>query len=236
MKDRKVVVITGANRGIGLAAGQQLIKLGHRVVFTGRNHDKLAAATKDLGERAITKVLDVTDHKSISAFADWAKKEFGTIDALVNNAGSIFDPPTPPGKTSTALSTPLDKLRETFALNLFGAYDLTQTLLPLLNRQKRSDVINVSSGLGALTDMGAGYTTYRMSKAALNAMTKNMAAELVGSTVHVNSVCPGWCHTDLGGPSAPRTPQQGAHGIVWILDQEPDIRGEFYRDEQVIPF
>ncbi len=238
MKASKLIVITGANRGIGFAAGQELVKLGHRVVFAGRNYEKLQTAVKDLGEKAIARRLEMTDSKSIQDFADWAKSEFGTIDALVNNAGSIFDTNSKSNsdKPNTELTSSLEQLRQTFELNVFGSYALTQALLPLLKRQQRSDIINVSSGLGALTDMGGGYPAYRMSKAALNALTKNLAAELKGSTVHVNSVCPGWCHTDLGGPSAPRTPQQGAHGIVWILSQEPDIHGEFYRDEQAIPF
>lgn len=232
---RKTIIITGANRGIGLQAAKELAKQGHQVILTSRNKIKGHAAANTISPSVIYHQLDVTISESVKRFADFMAAEFEQIDVLINNAGSVFDMPDPDYQQSP-LSSGVDILRTTLELNLIGAYAVTQALLPFMNKNQRSDIINISSGMGALTDMGIGSPTYRISKASLNAMTVLLANELAGTTIHANAVCPGWVKTDLGGAGAPRELAEGVVGINWIINQEPKISGKFIRDQEIIPF
>jgi NAD(P)-dependent dehydrogenase (short-subunit alcohol dehydrogenase family) len=161
---------------------------------------------------------------------DFLQRTFGRLDALINNAGIIDD------KDTAGLEVNLPTLRTTLETNTFAPLHLSQTLAPLLKGSQRGRIVNVSSGIGALSDMGGGYAAYRISKAALNAVTGILAAELRGA-IAVNSVCPGWVKTDMGGPNAERDVSQGADTAVWLALEAPqELTGKFLRDRKVIPW
>lgn len=235
----KIAVVTGANRGLGLETCRQLAHLGIQVILTARDAAKGEAAAAQLragGLEVRFHALDVRDDGQVAALARFVEAEYGRLDILVNNAGVIGDPYDRPSWTSPkALDTKLDTIRFTLETNAFGALRLIQALVPLMRGHGR--VVNVSSGMGQLDDMQSGFTAYRLSKTMLNALTRIMAVELKGTNVKVNSVCPGWVRTDLGGPDAPRSVEEGAAGIVWAATLPDDgPSGGFFRDGKPIPW
>ncbi|HEX7027441.1 MAG TPA: SDR family NAD(P)-dependent oxidoreductase [Gammaproteobacteria bacterium] len=232
----KTIVVTGANRGIGFEAVKQLAASGHTVVLTARDEVKGKAAADILEGDVIVHQLDVTDERSIRRFTDFVQDELMAVDVLINNAGSSFDKRSEQ-TAGNPLYTSVEMLRKTLEVNLVGAYALTRELLPYITRENRADIINVSSGMGALTDMGTGSPAYRISKAALNALTVFLHAELSSNTqIHVNSICPGWVRTALGGANASRSLEEGVQGILWIVNEEPELSGKFIRDRSTIDF
>jgi len=203
----KVILVTGANRGIGLAAAHELAGRGAKVVAGVRDPDKMPAID---GVRALP--LDTGDAESCRAFVAQAESEFGRIDGLVNNAGILTDKDTP------VLELGEDTLQRTLDVNLFGPIRLCQLAVPGMKARGYGRIVNVSSGLGAITDMGGGYPSYRMSKLALNGFTRILAAELgERSPVKVNSLCPGWVRTDMGGAEAHRDPSEPAREIADLV-------------------
>lgn len=235
MVREKIVAITGANRGIGFEAAKELAASGHTVILTTRDETRGKAAADMLQGDIIVHQLDVTDEQSIQTFAAFIKNESIRVDVLINNAGASFDSRSEQ-TTGNPLYTSVDMLRKTLELNLIGAYALTRELFPYISRNRRADIINISSGMGALTDMGTGSPAYRISKAALNALTVFLHAELSATEIHVNSVCPGWVRTELGGPNASRSLEEGVQGILWIVNEEPELSGKFIRDRRTIDF
>jgi NAD(P)-dependent dehydrogenase (short-subunit alcohol dehydrogenase family) len=173
--------------------------------------------------------LDVTDPESVERLAGRLEVDPGRLDVLVNNAGVQ-------GEVATnAATAPLDDVHETMETNLFGAWRLTQALLPLLRTSPRARIVNVSSGAGQLSDMNGGYPGYRISKTALNALTRVLANEETG--ILTNSMCPGWVRTDMGGSAAPRSVEEGADTAVWLAiipDNGPS--GGFFRNREPIPW
>lgn len=233
--DPRVAVVTGANRGIGLEIARQLARRGLKVVLTSRSAAKGRAAIKALGE-AGTQVhyhlLDVTSPVSIKALAAHVAERHGRIDVLVNNAGVMLDP-----SGSRVLDARPKTFRDTLETNLLGPLQLVQALVPMMKKQGYGRIVNLSSGQGQLSDMGVGTPAYRVSKAALNALTRTLAVELKGTGVLVNAMCPGWVKTDMGGPSAPRTVEQGADTAVWLATLPDDgPTGGFFRDRRPIPW
>ena len=229
-QQKPIALVTGANRGLGREIARQLAALGHHVILAGRDREACAAVAAELvkaGGSASAHVLDVTSDASAARLRHDLEKEVGRLDVLVNNAGILPD-------GGQALATlPLPLLQKTLETNLFGVLRVTQSLLPLLRKSSQPRVVNMSSGLGQLADMGSGTPAYRISKTALNAVTRILAAEFPAA--RVNSVCPGWCHTDMGGPEAPRTPAQGADTAVWLATLPPDgPTGGFFRDREAI--
>ena len=226
-----VVVVTGGNRGIGFEICRQLAARGARVVLTARNAEAGAAAVKKLAAQKLAVTfhrLDVTDDNSIAALRDFLQDTYGHVDALINNAGIIAKSDAP------ALKVELAAVRETLETNALGPLHLAQTLVPLLKKGTSPRIVNMSSGMGALTDNDGGYAAYRMSKTAINAVTAILSAELRGA-VAVNSVCPGWVRTDMGGPHATRDVADGADTAVWLaLDAPAKLTGTFVRDRKVI--
>ncbi len=211
-----VAVVTGGNRGIGSEIGRQLARLGMQVVLTSRDAAKGEAACRRIGEEAGADVarlttfkLEVTSADDIKALAAHIAAKFGRLDVLVNNAGIQIDP-----KGSRALGADLQIYRDTFETNVLAPLALIQALLPLMKKNGR--IVNVSSGLGQLSEMSSGTPAYRMSKTALNALTRIVAAEVRGSNILVNAMSPGWVKSDMGGPYAPRTLEQGADTAVWL--------------------
>ncbi len=228
-----VIVVTGGNRGIGFEICRQLAVRGARVVLTARNAKAGAAAVKKLGVQKLAaefQPLDVTDAAGIAALRDFLKNTYGRLDVLINNAGIIAKGDAP------ALKVDLAAVRATLETNTLGPLHLAQMLAPLLKRSRSARIVNMSTGMAALSDNSGGYGAYRISKTALNAVTATLAAELAGA-VAVNSVCPGWVKTDMGGPHADRDVAEGADTAVWLaLDAPQQLAGKFLRDRKVIPW
>jgi NAD(P)-dependent dehydrogenase (short-subunit alcohol dehydrogenase family) len=226
-----VIVVTGGNRGIGFEICRQLASRGAQVVLTARKADAGREATEKLAAQKLTArfhPLDVTSSDSAVALRDFLESTFGRLDVLINNAGIISD------DDGSGLEVKLSTVRTTLETNTLAPLQLSQTLIPLLKRSRAGRIVNMSSGMGALSDMGGGYASYRISKAALNAVTGILAAELRGA-VAVNSMCPGWVRTDMGGANAERDVSQGADTAIWLaLDAPQDLSGKFLRDRKVI--
>jgi NAD(P)-dependent dehydrogenase (short-subunit alcohol dehydrogenase family) len=226
-----VIVVTGGNRGIGFDICRQLASRGAQVVLTARKAEAGREATEKLAAQKLTArfhPLDVTSSDSAIALRDFLDRTFGRLDVLINNAGIISD------DDGSGLEVKLSTVRTTLETNSLAPLHLSQTLIPLVKRSRAARIVNMSSGMGALSDMGGGYAAYRISKAALNAVTGILAAELRGA-VAVNSMCPGWVRTDMGGANAERDVSQGADTAVWLaLDAPQDLSGKFLRDRKMI--
>jgi NAD(P)-dependent dehydrogenase (short-subunit alcohol dehydrogenase family) len=226
-----VIVVTGGNRGIGFEICRQLVNRGAQVVLTARKAEAGREAVEKLATQKLKvqfHALDVTSSESAEKLRDFLEGTFGHVDVLINNAGIISD------DEASGLEVKAATVRKTFETNTIGPLQLSQTLMPLLKRSRAARIVNMSSGMGALSDMGGGYAAYRISKAALNAVTGILAAELRG-VIAVNSMCPGWVRTDMGGANAERDVSQGADTAVWLaLDAPQDLSGKFLRDRKVI--
>jgi NAD(P)-dependent dehydrogenase (short-subunit alcohol dehydrogenase family) len=172
--------------------------------------------------------LDVADEDSVRAAAAAMRREHGRVDAVVNNAAILYD------TWQRGVDADLDEVRDAFDTNVLGAWRVVQATLELLRQSPSPRIVNVSSGAGALTDMGGGTPAYRTSKAALNALTRVLAAELRSDRILVNAVCPGWVATDMGGAGG-RPVSDGAAGIVWAVDLPDDgPTSGFFRDGRPI--
>jgi NAD(P)-dependent dehydrogenase (short-subunit alcohol dehydrogenase family) len=226
----RVALVSGANRGLGLEVARQLAARGFTVVMGGRDEGQAAAAAAEGIEGDVhPHQLDVADQASVDRCVGWIESRFARLDALVNNAGV--------GSGISAHRADVEATRDTFEVNLFGAWRLAVACVPLMRRAGGGRIVNVSSGMGQLSDMRGGSAPYRISKAGLNALTRILAAELRSEGILVNSVCPGWIQTDMGTAAAPRSVQQGADTPVWLATLPDDgPTGGFYRDREPIPW
>jgi len=236
MLERRVALVSGGNRGIGLEVVRQLGKLGMIAVLGSRDPDKGATAAGRLasvGVEAPVVALDVTDAGSIaSAVADVVER-FGRIDVLVNNAGIALDGSRSP--VSSVLEVSPEVVARTLDANTLGPLRLIQAVVPAMQARGYGRIVNVSSGLGQISAMGGSWPGYRMSKAALNALTRIVAAEVDSANIKVNAVSPGWVRTDMGGQEAPRSVAQGADTIVWLATLPDDgPSGLFFEDRKPI--
>lgn len=229
----KIAVVTGGNRGIGFEICRQLAGLGMRVVLGSRDPGRGEAAAAQLAAAGLSGVashpVDVTSESSVAALVAWVDQQYGAWDVLVNNAGVIDS------RNDRVLTTSLATLQEVLATNLAGPFLMVKGVVPLMQRENYGRIVNLSSGLGQLEDMGVGTPAYRISKTALNALTRTLAAELSGTNILVNAMCPGWVRTDMGGPQALRSVEEGAETAVWLAtlpDGGPS--GRFFRDRKVI--
>jgi NAD(P)-dependent dehydrogenase (short-subunit alcohol dehydrogenase family) len=222
-----VALVSGANRGIGQEIARQLAEdHGFLVLAGSRDSGKIAESDTI---RAIQ--LDVTDQARVDGVREQIESDPSRLDVLVNNAG-ITGP-----WADTVADEDLDQAHAVLETNLFGAWRLTQAMLPLLRQSEYPRVVNVSSGAGQLSDMNSGYPSYRMSKSALNALTRILAEEEAVHGLLANSVCPGWVRTDMGGRSAPRPVAEGADTPVWLATLPADgPTGGFFRDRKPIPW
>ncbi|HEX3254836.1 MAG TPA: SDR family oxidoreductase, partial [Gaiellaceae bacterium] len=217
---------------IGREVARQLADLGYRVVIGSRDLPKGEKVAGELGENVSAVQLDVTDEDSIGRAVASVAEDPGRLDVLVNNAGI-----TGGGWSTSAVDADLDQVRKTLDTNLFGAWRLTEEALPLMRRNGYGRIVNISSGMGQLSDMGGHSPGYRVSKTGLNVLTRMLTAELVDENILVNSVCPGWVRTDMGTESARRSVEEGADTPVWLATLPDDgPRGGFFRDRQPIPW
>jgi NAD(P)-dependent dehydrogenase (short-subunit alcohol dehydrogenase family) len=231
---RKVVLITGANRGIGLETARQLAKRGFHVVVTARDEEKgrpVAEAIQADGGTASFLSLDVSSSNSIRSAASQFAALADRLDVLINNAAIYPDH----GLTIETVSR--DHLSQTIQTNTFVPLEITQAFLPYLRRAAGARIINVSSGLGQLDELSPNFPSYCLSKLALNGLTITLAKALRADNIAVNSMCPGWVRTDMGGPNATRSVEEGADTAVWLADLAPaELTGKFFRDRQEIPW
>lgn len=236
---QQLAVVSGANRGLGFETCRQLARLGVKTILTSRDPANGQQARNTLSAEGLDVIyhpLDVTNPASIDQLATFVRTRFGQIDILVNNAGVFLDPHDPTNITvSSVFKASIDTLRKTLEINVYGPLMLCQAMVPLLSDEGR--VVNVSSGMGQLSEMHGGCPGYRVSKAALNALTRILADELRDTGVKVNSVCPGWVRTDMGGPNAERTPEEGVATTIWLATLPEDgPSGGFFRDRAPIPW
>ncbi|HET7547170.1 MAG TPA: SDR family oxidoreductase [Usitatibacter sp.] len=235
MPANRIAIVTGANRGLGLEIARQLMKADVFVVAGCRDKAKCEAALEALrsvGTNADAMPVDVTDTRAVKRFVDQVEKQHGSPSILVNNAG-IY----PESTTARVVDTPTSVWRETFETNLFGAVRMCRDVVPLMRKLRFGRIVNISSGLGQIHQMGEGSPAYRVSKASLNALTRTLAAEVAGSGILVNSMSPGWVRTDMGGEDAPRSVEEGADTAVWLcLLPSNGPTGQFFRDRKPIPW
>jgi NAD(P)-dependent dehydrogenase (short-subunit alcohol dehydrogenase family) len=206
----RVVLVTGANRGIGHELARQLALRGDAVALTARDLGKAERATAALPghQHVLARRLDVTDPASIQQVAADLERRYGRLDVLVNNAAIHYD------SWQQASTADLQVVREALEVNLLGAWRTALTLLPLLRRSGHGRMVNVSSEAGSLAAMDGGTPAYTVSKAALNALTRMLASDLRPDRILVNAVCPGWVATDMGGPGGRLVPEAGGQRPV----------------------
>jgi NAD(P)-dependent dehydrogenase (short-subunit alcohol dehydrogenase family) len=230
---RKIALVTGANRGLGFETCRQLAQLGLTVILSARDLAKGETAAKILigkGLDVIFYQLDVSDQINISRITRQIEQKFGQLDVLVNNAAILYD------TWQNAVNADFDVVNKALITNLFGPWRLSQLCIHIMKRNKYGRIVNVSSGAGSLNYMGGGTPAYSVSKAALNALTRILAAELRGTGILVNAIDPGWVATDLGGNGG-RPVEDGAKGIVWaatLPDNGPS--GGFFFDGKPSPW
>ena len=222
-----VALVSGANRGIGFEVARQLGALGWTVLLgsrdEGRGREAAAVlAGEGLDVRAVQ--LDVADEKSVRRCLSGVERDPGSLDVLVNNAAIHYD------SGQRAVSADLRIVQEAWQTNTLGAWRLAQAAVALLRHSAHPRIVNVSSEGGSLASMGGGTPAYRVTKAALNALTRLLAAELRSDGVLVNSICPGWTATDMGGGEG-RPLADGAASVVWAAALPDDgPTGGFFRD------
>lgn len=231
---KKIALVTGGNKGIGLAVCRELARAGCRVLLGGRDADRVDAAVKKLRRSKLDVsglVLDVADAASVLAALRAVQRDFGKLHILVNNAGILIDAP-PQRKLQTVQ---LDTIRATFEINFYGVLRMVQAFLPMMKEQNYGRIVNVSSQMGQLTDSNGDFVAYRTSKTALNSLTRIIANDVEEYNIKCNAVCPGWVRTDMGGQDADRTPKKGAETIVWLaLQGNNSPNGGFYQDKNLL--
>lgn len=229
----QVILVTGANRGIGFEICRQLAALDMQVILTSRNPQRGQQAVADLANEGYTVAyhqLDVADATSIATLKKLVQEEYGRLDVLINNA-AIY-----PDEGVSVLDVPPETVQQTFMTNTLGPLMLCHAFIPMMQEQKYGRIVNISSRMGSFAELGSGTAAYRISKAALNALTRILASEVRSySNIKVNSMCPGWVKTDMGGRGAPRSVEQGADTAVWLATLlENGATNGFFRDRQPI--
>ena len=230
--DKRIALVTGANRGIGFEVSRQLAGKGIHVLLTSRDDAKGKEAAEKLLANGLDVThyqLDVTDQEDIHRLCASVEQKYARLDILVNNAGVYID------DRHSLLEVDLDVLRRTVDTNAYGPLLLTQTFVPLMVKRGYGRIVNVSSGIGELSGLGSSWPAYRLSKIMLNLQTRIIAGELEDTNVLINAMCPGWVRTDMGGPGAPRSVEEGADTVAWLATL-PDggPQGGYFRDRQPI--
>ena len=239
--NQRIALVTGANRGLGFAICRQLAQKGIAVILAARDPDKGQAVCSQLNREGIdighTVQLDVNSEDSIQTAIEQINNNFGRLDILVNNAGIVVD------DKATILDMKADVLHKTLQTNFYGPLALCQSCIPIMRAGHYGRIVNISSTLGSLaeiTDFGSPYSgsqtpAYRLSKTILNGLTALIAREVKDDNILVNSVCPGWIRTDMGGNQAPLSPEEGADTPVWLATLPDDgPSGGFFRERKRI--
>jgi NAD(P)-dependent dehydrogenase (short-subunit alcohol dehydrogenase family) len=232
MAEQRIAIVTGGNRGIGLEVCRQLAGRGIKVILGSRDAAKGAAAARELAAAGLpveARQLDVSSAKSISECMNWVRNDVGRLDILVNNAGIMIE------EGDADPLEELEMIRETMQTNVYGAFLLSRLAIPIMKSRRHGRIVNLSSSMGSLAEMGAGYIAYRLSKAGINVVTRVIAAETEGMGILVNSVDPGWVQTGMGGRGATRTLEKGAETVTWLATLPDDgPTGAFFRDRKAI--
>jgi NAD(P)-dependent dehydrogenase (short-subunit alcohol dehydrogenase family) len=244
MSNLPLALITGGSRGLGYETARQMGRLGYRLFLASRTQSRLDAAAQTLraeGCLVNAHAFDIQDADSIQSLVDAVKGNDASIDVLINCAGVMFEAgdgkgvQSEIGSIASVLRSPEKNVTDTIAINMIGTWSVTRALAPYLARGAR--IVNVSSSMASLGEMGPGYYGYRASKAGINVFTRTLAYEMRPRGILVNSVCPGWVKTNMGGPGAKRDVAEGAAGIVWAATLPPDgPTGGFFRDGKAIPW
>ena len=228
----KTILITGSNKGIGFETARQLGKLGHRVILSARNENRMIQSVETLKSEKIDVIgllMDISDDESIKRAADEFAKWKLKLDVLINNAAVLFE-------NDRRLLQESDILLQTITINSIGSLKVSKAFLPFMNDPSR--IVNVSSGGGSMSDPVGGWSpAYCVSKTLLNSITRQLAHELEGKNISVNAVCPGWVRTDMGGSGASRPVEKGAETIVWLATEAlQKLTGKFFRDKKQMPW
>jgi len=232
MAEQRIALVTGGNRGIGLEVCRQRAGLRIKVILGSRDEAKGVAAAKQLAAAELSvepRQLDVASVQSIRECMNCVRRDVGRLDILVNNAGIMIEEDD---------ADPLEELeivRDTMQTNVYGPLLLSRLAVPVMKSRRYGRIVNLSSGMGSLAEMGAGYIAYRLSKAGINVLTRVIAAETAGMGILVNSVDPGWVQTAMGGRGASRTVEKGAETVVWLATlPDSGATGTFFRDRKPI--
>lgn len=227
-----MILVTGANKGIGLEIVRQLCKLGHTVILSSRNEQRGKEAKDKLNDEKLNThvvLLDLDEEESIRKAVVQVKEQVGSIDVLINNAAILQK------QDQSLLKSDWSSIEQTIQTNALAQLILVRHMMPLLVRGGR--ILMASSGGGSMTDPVGGWSpAYCISKSLLNAITRHLAYELESKSIFVNAYCPGWVQTDMGGKSAPRKVEEGADTAVWLATAEKIPIGKFFRDRKEIPW
>ena len=231
---KRIILITGSNRGLGKATGLKLCEYGHEVIFTSRKIENLKLIEQEVKEKkykASFFELDVCNLNSIQSLKKEVEKKYDHIDTLINNAGILND------RNDSILNLDHQLLHQTMNTNLFNPLYMIQQFQDLIKKSSNGVIVNISSVLGQLESMATGMPSYRISKCAINAVTKVVSEELRDFNIKVNSIHPGWVQTDMGGSEASLTIDEAVPGLVWAatLDQDGPT-GKFFFNQKEIPW
>lgn len=229
----QIALVTGSNRGIGKEIAKQLAQQGIHVITAARTQKSAEQTAKEITQECTPLELDVSDEASRKAALQFVTKEFGRLDILINNAGIALDQWVP------TLEVNLDLVRDTMEVNLYGPLSLCQLFIPLMKKNEFGRIVNLSSELASMEKNEMGNTfAYRSSKAALNMMTVLLAKEINDSpNILINAAAPGWVRTEMGGPDALRSVEEGADTPVWLATlPEGGPSGGFFRDRAPYPW
>lgn len=234
----KIALVTGANRGLGLETSKQLAELGYKVYMVCRNDAKGRRVVSDLQQKGLSVELiqaDITADHDVKKIMDVLSENNEVLDVLVNNAGVFLESESVEISYKTSiLKVDPSLVSKILEINTLGPLKLIQAIVPTMCKENSGRIINVSSMMGQLEGMLGHWPGYRMSKTALNAITCMLNAELSKTNVIVNSVCPGWVRTDMGGRNATKSVAEGVESIIWLATCENPPRGKFVQDRKII--
>ena len=230
----RLALVTGANRGLGLEIARQLAGSGAHVVLAARDENKAAAAANELAGLGLSVeplALDVDDPGAIARAIASVMTRRGPLDILVNNAGILLDGDN--AGSASALEMTRERLLASLSTNMLGPMHTMQAVLPAMRQRGYGRIVNISSRAGQLDELRRGFPSYRVSKSALNSLTRVVAAEFQDCDIKINAMCPGWLRTSMGGPNAPLTAAEGAATAIWLATLPEDgPTGGFFRDRK----